>query len=595
MDLVTEAGLELPKKKSKKSKETDTKVVEATKPETTVEESSAVAVPSKILSETNANVSASKKSRKRAADFLNDGDGAEATTTEAPISNGVGHDEKEKKKKHKKSKKSKKDEDTAETLTADGVNGVVEHTNTEDLEVKTTKKSKANSMQAEADRTQEDELEEEFRPVDDADSDNEAGDGGAALLAGFDSDTSDRADDENADLSKTPALPHQKKTQKKLRKAKENAGEDEGPGAIYVGRVPHGFYEQQMQAFFAQFGEITKLRLSRNKRTGASKHFAFVEFKHKEVAKIAAESMDNYLMYGHILKAKFAPEETLHPDVWKGANKKFRKIPHVKLEKEELEAPKSEDQWRKKNAREQQKREKKAKKLQELMGLDIKPVELKDPSEAIEQKKLAATDEDAKQVTNGEVHEEIVKAVEAAEEAEKADAKVNQDPVKEKKRKSKKAKKAELPVAEAAASDEPATEEAEKEAETEQVRSEAAAESAAEITNKPVDNVSVTKEKKPSPFRDASGKYIPPLQRKQLARAKHAKDHPEEHKQKKKAELSEKKVRRQEKKDKRKEKLKEKFGARNVKGGENYKTGGRKEKRKADRAAARAGGAKTAE
>ena len=592
---MTEAGLDLPKKSSKKSKDTITKAVEAAKADLTVKESSAVEVPSDLVSQINVDVSAPKKSRKRAADFLKDGDGAEATTIEEPVASGTGGDEKEKRKRHKKSKKSKKDEDSAETLTADGVNGVVEHTATEVLKVKTSKKSKANSMQAEADRTQEDELEEEFRPADKSDPDDEADEGGVALLAGFDTDGSDNAEDQDVDLSKTPALPDHKKTQKKLRRAQEKAGEDEGTGAIYVGRVPHGFYEQQMQAFFAQFGEITKLRLSRNKRTGASKHFAFVEFKHKEVAKIAAETMDNYLMYGHILKAKFAPEETLHPDVWKGANKKFRKIPHAKLEKGELEAPKSEEQWRKKNVREQKKREKKAKKLQELMGLDIAPVELKDPSEAIEEKRLAAPDEEPKQLTNGEVHEEIAKAVEAAEEAEHAETKASEGPVKAKKKRSKKARKAENPEAHIGVVDEPVIEQVEKEAEAVQVRSEAAAESATEITKTPLEKASNTKEKKPSPFRDASGKYIPPLQRKQLARAKYAKDHPEEHRQKKKAVLSDKMVRRQEKKDKRKEKLKEKFGARNVKGGDKYKTGGKKERRKAERAASRAGGAKTAE
>jgi hypothetical protein len=40
--------------------------------------------------------------------------------------------------------------------------------------------------------------------------------------------------------------------------------------------------------YFSQFGKLTKVRLSRNKKTGKSKHYAFMEFQHPEVATIAA-------------------------------------------------------------------------------------------------------------------------------------------------------------------------------------------------------------------------------------------------------------------------------------------------------------------
>ena len=43
------------------------------------------------------------------------------------------------------------------------------------------------------------------------------------------------------------------------------------PGVVYLGHVPHGFYEKEMRAFFTQFGAVTRLRLSRSKRTGRSK------------------------------------------------------------------------------------------------------------------------------------------------------------------------------------------------------------------------------------------------------------------------------------------------------------------------------------
>jgi nucleolar protein 15 len=46
----------------------------------------------------------------------------------------------------------------------------------------------------------------------------------------------------------------------------EKVEEGDERGVIYIGRIPHGFYEEQMRGFFEQFGEITRLRLSRNKK-----------------------------------------------------------------------------------------------------------------------------------------------------------------------------------------------------------------------------------------------------------------------------------------------------------------------------------------
>jgi len=36
-------------------------------------------------------------------------------------------------------------------------------------------------------------------------------------------------------------------------------------GVIYLGHVPHGFYEVQMKGFFSQFGKVVNLRLARSK------------------------------------------------------------------------------------------------------------------------------------------------------------------------------------------------------------------------------------------------------------------------------------------------------------------------------------------
>jgi len=60
------------------------------------------------------------------------------------------------------------------------------------------------------------------------------------------------------------------------------------PGTIYLGHIPHGFFESQMHSYFSQLGTITRLRLSRNRRTGKSKHFGWVDFAFKDAAEIVS-------------------------------------------------------------------------------------------------------------------------------------------------------------------------------------------------------------------------------------------------------------------------------------------------------------------
>ena len=38
------------------------------------------------------------------------------------------------------------------------------------------------------------------------------------------------------------------------------------PGAIYLGQIPHGFYENEMKGYFSQFGKITRLKLFRSRK-----------------------------------------------------------------------------------------------------------------------------------------------------------------------------------------------------------------------------------------------------------------------------------------------------------------------------------------
>ncbi len=66
-------------------------------------------------------------------------------------------------------------------------------------------------------------------------------------------------------------------------------------------------------------------------KTGRSKHYGFIEFVSAPVAQIVAETMDNYLLMGHILTCKVVPKDDVHPELWVGANRKWRVVPTYRL------------------------------------------------------------------------------------------------------------------------------------------------------------------------------------------------------------------------------------------------------------------------
>ncbi|WVR05626.1 hypothetical protein IAU60_002648 [Kwoniella sp. DSM 27419] len=170
------------------------------------------------------------------------------------------------------------------------------------------------------------------------------------------------------DMSSLPMVAKDDKSvQAKLKKASKK--KDEPKGTLFLGRIPHGFYEEQMKEYFGQFGDVSRLRLARNRKTGASKHYAYIEFTSQGVAEIVAETMNNYLLMGHILKCQVIPEDDIHPQLWAGANKKFRPVPRARVEKKKHEKPRTEQQVAKADKRLKSKDAQRKKKIQKA-GID---------------------------------------------------------------------------------------------------------------------------------------------------------------------------------------------------------------------------------
>jgi nucleolar protein 15 len=94
-------------------------------------------------------------------------------------------------------------------------------------------------------------------------------------------------------------------------------------GYMYIGHIPHGFYEEQCKSYFSQFGRVCRIKLARSKATGKHKGYGFIEFENEEVAKIAADTMNNYLMFNKLLKCQLISKEKLHKLTFKNAKKNF--------------------------------------------------------------------------------------------------------------------------------------------------------------------------------------------------------------------------------------------------------------------------------
>jgi nucleolar protein 15 len=208
--------------------------------------------------------------------------------------------------------------------------------------------------------------------ADEEEDDNETeltADQTAALLAGFSSDEEEE-EDQGIDIATLPAPPVPAKDKKK-RNSKGAAPEDDTentPGTIYIGRLPHGFFERQLRAYYSQFGTIKNLRLARNKRTGKSQHHAFIEFASGAVADIVVKTMDKYLLFGHIMQVRRVPAEAVNEKMWKAGRsvKGGRIMPRNRIERSHLRRGAEREKWEQRVEREENRRKEKSEKLKEL-------------------------------------------------------------------------------------------------------------------------------------------------------------------------------------------------------------------------------------
>eukprot|EP00933_Yihiella_yeosuensis_P073518 TRINITY_DN82232_c0_g1_i1.p1 TRINITY_DN82232_c0_g1~~TRINITY_DN82232_c0_g1_i1.p1 ORF type:complete len:324 (+),score=104.13 TRINITY_DN82232_c0_g1_i1:70-1041(+) len=133
-------------------------------------------------------------------------------------------------------------------------------------------------------------------------------------------DEKEDEDSEEAEEESKEKAPKKIKTKaNRFQEAKEDEEEPKEPrGVIYLGHIPKGFFEPQMRKYFSQFGTVTRLRLSRSKKSAESKGYAFIEFAEESVAKIVAQTMNRYLMFEKVLVCEYIPKEKRNKHLFKG-------------------------------------------------------------------------------------------------------------------------------------------------------------------------------------------------------------------------------------------------------------------------------------
>ena len=178
-----------------------------------------------------------------------------------------------------------------------------------------------------------------------------------------------KAKKQKGESSKSNADGQQQPKAKKSKAEKAATKASKPSSVIYLGHLPHGFEEAEIRGFLNQFGSIRKLRLSRSKKSGNSRGYAFVQFVDPEVAAIVADTMSGYFLMEKRLVCHIMPRDKCHPELFAGHDRKFVKIDWQGLNREQVNKPRTAEGMKKITARLVKREAAKRKKL-EALGIE---------------------------------------------------------------------------------------------------------------------------------------------------------------------------------------------------------------------------------
>jgi|TARA_B110000014_G_C19676553_1_gene355035 RNA recognition motif-containing protein len=79
---------------------------------------------------------------------------------------------------------------------------------------------------------------------------------------------------------------------------------------IYVGNIAWGVSEDELEALFAQYGEVNSARIITDRDSGRSKGFGFVEMASSDAGNSAIEALNGNDFGGRDLRVNQAKERT---------------------------------------------------------------------------------------------------------------------------------------------------------------------------------------------------------------------------------------------------------------------------------------------
>lgn len=79
---------------------------------------------------------------------------------------------------------------------------------------------------------------------------------------------------------------------------------------IYVGNISRESSENEVRQAFEEYGEVTSVKLIKDKFTGMPKGFGFVEMPKKDEADNAIKNLDGLRMNGRVLNVAIAKPKT---------------------------------------------------------------------------------------------------------------------------------------------------------------------------------------------------------------------------------------------------------------------------------------------
>jgi RNA recognition motif-containing protein len=75
---------------------------------------------------------------------------------------------------------------------------------------------------------------------------------------------------------------------------------------IYVGNLSYQFTDEELHAMFAEYGEVTSAKIVKDRFSGQSKGFGFVEMTVQADAENAIKKLDGFALKGRNLKVNQA-------------------------------------------------------------------------------------------------------------------------------------------------------------------------------------------------------------------------------------------------------------------------------------------------